>query len=118
MKNKILLRKMRRWAVPYTLSTIMVACRNFLITWLTALIGSSVLNLAEGGRTSDLSGRLATLALYILAFLAFDTIGLFWQSVTIHRMRNQLSAILYDSILKARYDKVSAMGQKGSCSPG
>ncbi len=113
MKNKILLRKMRRWAVPYTLSTIMVACRNFLITWLTALIGSSVLNLAEGGRTSDLSGRLATLALYILAFLAFDTIGLFWQSVTIHRMRNQLSAILYDSILKARYDKVSAMGQKG-----
>lgn len=113
MKNRILLRKMRRWAVPYTMSTIMVACRNFLITWLTALVGGSVLNLADGGKTSDLSGQLASLALYILAFLAFDTTGLFWQSVTIHRMRNQLSAILYGSILKARYDKVSAMGQKG-----
>lgn len=113
MKNRILLRKMRRWAVPYTMSTIMVACRNFLITWLTALVGGSVLNLADGGKTSDLSGQLASLALYILAFLAFDTTGLFWQSVTIHRMRNQLSAILYGSILRARYDKVSAMGQKG-----
>lgn len=113
MTNRMLLRRMRRWAVPYTMSTIMVACRNFLITWLTALVGSSVLNLADGGSASDLAGQLATLTLYILAFLAFDTIGTFWQSVTIHGMRNQLSSILYGSILRARYDKVCVMGQKG-----
>ena len=36
----MLFRKMRKWAAPYAMSTIMVACRNFLITWLTAFIGT------------------------------------------------------------------------------
>ena len=70
MNNRILLRKMGRWAVPYAVSTTMVACRNFLITWLTAFIGSSVLDLAGGGRAGDLTGQLAFLALCVLAFLA------------------------------------------------
>ena len=113
MNNRILLRKMGRWAVPYAVSTTMVACRNFLITWLTAFIGSSVLDLAGGGRAGDLTGQLAFLALCVLAFLAFDTLGIFWQSVTVHKVENRLRAILYDSILKARYDGVSGMGQKG-----
>lgn len=109
----MLLRKMRKWAAPYAMSTIMAACRNFLITWLTAFIGSSVLNLVDEGKPEDFVRQLLLMALFTGMFLAFDTAGIFWQSVTIHGIRNDLRSILYDRILKARYDRVYAMGQKG-----
>ena len=76
--DRSLLRQMRKWIVPYTLSTIMVACRNFLITWLTASIGSRVLNLVNEGSTEDFLPQMALTALFIAAFLVFDTTGLFW----------------------------------------
>ena len=113
MTNRTLLRKVRKWAAPYTVSTLMVACRNFLITWLTAYIGSTVLNMANGGRAEEFTRQLFFIALFTIGFLVFDTTGLFWQAMTMHGIRNDLRSILYDSILKARYDKVYAMGQKG-----
>lgn len=91
----------------------MVASRNFLITWLTAFIGSSVLNLVSEGRAEDFLRQLLLMALLTGAFLAFDTTGIFWQSVTMHGIKNDLRSILYEHILRARYDKVYAMGQKG-----
>lgn len=113
MSNRILLRKVRKWAAPYAISTFMVACRNFLITWLTAYIGSTVLNMANGGNTEEFTRQMLFIALFTIAFLAFDTAGIFWQAMTMHGIRNDLRSILYNSILRARYDKVYAMGQKG-----
>ena len=113
MSNRILLRKVRKWAAPYAISTFMVACRNFLITWLTAYIGSTVLNMANGGNTEEFMRQMLFTALFTIAFLAFDTAGLYWQAMTMHGIRNDLRSILYNSILRARYDKVYAMGQKG-----
>lgn len=113
MSNRLLLRKVRKWAAPYTLSTLIVACRNFLITWLTAFIGSTVLNMANGGSAEEFTRQLCFIALFTTAFLAVDTAGIFWQAMTMHGIRNDLRSILYNSILKARYDRVYAMGQKG-----
>lgn len=113
MTNRTLLSRLRKWAAPYVISTIMVACRNFLITWLTAYVGSSVLNMVNEGSSEDFLRQMVFLALFTVAFLVFDTTGIFWQSVTIHGIRNDLRTILYGSVLKARYDKVHAMGQKG-----
>ena len=113
MSNRTLFRRMRKWAAPYAMSTTMVASRNFLITWLTAFIGSSVLNLVNEGRTEDFLRQILLMALFTGAFLAFDTAGIFWQSVTMQGIKNDLRSILYEHILKARYDKVYAMGQKG-----
>ncbi|HBA49661.1 MAG TPA: hypothetical protein DCZ91_18060 [Lachnospiraceae bacterium] len=113
MSNRILLRKVRKWAAPYAISTLMVACRNFLITWLTAYIGSTVLNMANGGNTEEFTRQMLFIALFTIAFLAFDTAGLYWQAMIMHGIRNDLRSILYNSILRARYDKVYAMGQKG-----
>ena len=99
--------------VSYSVSTIMVALRNFLITWLTASIGSEVLNAVNEGKAEDFFRQMAVRLLLILAFLVFDTTGIFWQSVTIHRIRNGLRSLLYEKILRARYDQVHRMGQKG-----
>lgn len=107
------MRKVRKWAAPYAISTFMVACRNFLITWLTAYIGSTVLNMANGGNTEEFTRQMLFIALFTIAFLAFDTTGIFWQRMTMHGIRNDLRSILYNSILRARYDKVYTMGQKG-----
>lgn len=111
--DKSLLRQMRKWICPYALSTAMVACRNFLITWLTASIGSRVLNVVNDAGAEDFLPQMALTAVFIAAFLVFDTTGLFWQSMTIHGIQNDLRSILYGKVLKARYDKVRAMGQKG-----
>lgn len=97
----------------YSLSTFMVACRNFLITWLTAYIGSSVLNVVSQGRGEEFGGQLLCMVLFIGVFLVFDVTGIFWQSVTIHKISNDLRGILHSKVLKARYDKVYLMGQKG-----
>ena len=113
MTNRNLLRRLRKWIAPYAVSTIMVACRNFLITWLTALVGSSALNMANEGRADVFLRQLLFIALFTGAFLAFDTAGVFWQSITLHGIRNDLRSILYSSILKARCDKVYTMGQRG-----
>ena len=113
MTNRTLLSRLRKWAAPYVISTIMVACRNFLITGLTSFVGSSALNMVNGGNRQEFLRQMAFLALFTAAFLAFDTAGIFWQSVTLHGIRNGLRSILYGSVLKARYDKVRAMGQKG-----
>lgn len=99
--------------VSYSVSTIMVALRNFLITWLTASIGSEVLNAVNEGKAEDFFRQMAVRLLLILAFLVFDTTGIFWQSVTIHRIRNGLRSLLYEKILRARYGQVHRMGQKG-----
>ena len=113
MTNRILFSKLRKWTAPYVVSTVMVACRNFLITWLTAYIGSSVLNMVNEGRMEDFRGQMLRLALFTAVILAFDTTGIFWQAVTMHGIRNDLRSILYGKVLTARYDKVYAMGQKG-----
>lgn len=113
MKNKNLLWQMRKWVVPYSLSTIMVACRNFLTTWLLAFIGSRVLNLVNAGKAEDFFPQMFLILLFIAAFMVFDTVGIFWQSVTIHGIQNDLRSILYEKVLKARYDKVYEMGQRG-----
>ncbi|MBD5459919.1 MAG: ABC transporter ATP-binding protein [Lachnospiraceae bacterium] len=113
MKNKSLLWQMRKWVVPYTLSTVMVACRNFLTTWLLAFIGSRVLNLVNDGKAEEFFPQTMLLLLFIAAFMVFDTTGLFWQSVTMHGIKNDLRSILYEKVLKARYDRVYDMGQKG-----
>ena len=121
MEDKSLLRNLRRRPLglhstrigAYIISTVMVACRNFLITYLTAFIGSSVLNMVSEGRTEDFLGELLSMALFIGAFLIFDAVGIFWQSVTIHGIKNDLRGLLYGKVLKARYDKVCSMGQKG-----
>ncbi len=113
MTNRILFSKLRKWTAPYVVSTVMVACRNFLITWLTAYIGSSVLNMVNEGRMEDFPGQMLRLALFTAVILAFDTTGIFWQAVTMHGIRNDLRSILYGKVLTARYDKVYAMGQKG-----
>jgi len=91
----------------------MVACRNFLITWITAYIGSSVMNLVSQERTDVFFRQFLWMGLFIAGFLAFDITGIFWQSVTIHEIRNELRGILYGKVLKARYDKIYYLGQKG-----
>lgn len=113
MTNRRLLWQMRKWIAPYSLSTIMVACRNFLITWLTASIGSRVLNVVSNGKTEEFVSQSVLTMLLIMGFLVFDTVGIFWQSVTIHGIQNDLRSILYEKILGARYEKVYGMGQKG-----
>lgn len=113
MTNRTLLGKLRKWAAPYTVSTVMVAGRNFLITWLTAFVGSSTLNMVNEGNSDAFLRQLLFIVLFTGAFLIFDTAGIFWQSMIIHGIRNDLCSILYRSVLKARYDKVYAMGQKG-----
>lgn len=102
-----------KWAAPYVISTFMVACRNFLITLLTAYMGSVVLNMVNQGRGEDFVSRLLLMLLFTAGFLVFDTGGIFWQSMTMHGIRNDLRSILYSRILKARYDRVYAMAQKG-----
>lgn len=113
MTNRSLLRKMRKWIVPYSLSTVMVACRNFLIVSLTASIGSRVLNVVNNGETAEFFTQMALTFAFLAAFLVFDTMGIFWQSVTIHGIQNDLRSALYEKVLTARYDKVYDMGQKG-----
>lgn len=78
MTNGSLLRRLRRWAAPYVISTIMVACRNFLITWLVAYVGSSVLNMVNDGQTESFVRQMLFMVLFTAAFLVIPYIfGIF-----------------------------------------
>lgn len=97
----------------YAVSTIIVACRNFAITGLLAIVGGDILNVVSTKDDSQFQERLLFFILCVAVFIAVDTLGIFWQSISLHSILNHIRCRLYEKVLRGRLDSVYQMGQRG-----
>lgn len=102
-----------RLLAAYAVSTIIVACRNFAITGLLAIVGGDILNVVSTNDDSQFQERLLFFILCVAAFIVIDTLGIFWQSISLHSILNHIHCRLYEKVLRGRLDSVYQMGQRG-----
>ena len=102
-----------RLLAAYAVSTIIVACRNFAITGLLAIVGGDILNVVSTKDASRFQERLLFFILCVAAFIVVDTLGIFWQSISLHNILNHIHCRLYEKVLRGRLDSVYQMGQRG-----
>ena len=96
----------------YCISSMMVSCRNLIITWLTAFISSKIVDMVCTGKSTDLVPILFVFISLLLAFAVFDSFGLYYQSVTIHRICNMLRDRLYTRVLYTSIPDAERQGQR------
>ena len=96
----------------YAISSLMVSFRNLIITWLTAFISSRIVETITSGESTDLIRELLIVLILVLAFSAFDSFGLYFQSISLHRIGNMLRARLYESILRTSIPDADQFGQR------
>lgn len=102
-----------RLLAAYAVSTIIVACRNFAITGLLAIVGGDILNVVSTKDGSRFQERLLFFILCVAVFIVVDTLGIFWQSISLHSILNHIHCRLYEKVLRGRLDSVYQMGQRG-----
>lgn len=102
-----------RLLAAYAVSTIIVACRNFAITGLLAIVGGDILNVVSTKDGTRFQERLLFFILCMAAFIVVDTLGIFWQSTSLHSILNHIHCRLYEKVLRGRSDSVYQMGQRG-----
>lgn len=102
-----------RLLAAYAVSTIIVACRNFAITGLLAIVGGEILNVVSTKDDSQFQERLLFFILCVAAFIVIDTLGIFWQSISLHSILNHIHCRLYEKVIRGRLDSVYQMGQRG-----
>lgn len=111
MKTLSLVKIPKYLVVSYVCSTLIVAARNFMINLLTAYMGSGILDAVSAGSMERLGNGLLLFCLCVVGFVIFDSFGIYWQSVTIHGILNRLRSVMYEKVLRARYDALNKPGQ-------
>lgn len=98
--------------IPYSLTTIMVAFRNFLITYLTAFVSSKVVSLAQHGYNYDFKNELIYFIIILICFVIFDAVGVYGQTMTIQKMMCNLKLNMYEKIMKAKLSDLDTLSQR------
>ena len=97
----------------YAVSSSIVSARNFLLTWLTAYIGSRVIVAVETGSVIDFEKELIRFALILVIYAVADTFGMFLLSVTSQCIENDLRLGLIRGVLLAPFSKTQNLGGRG-----
>lgn len=103
----------RRHWLSYGISSAMVACRNLFISWLTAFISSQVLAVVIQSGAVDLMKELGLFLVLLAAFAAFDSIGVYAQTISIQKISNTIRQQLHHSLLFASIPAAGRFGQRG-----
>lgn len=102
----------KQYLPAYCVSSVMVSCRNLIITWLTAFISSRIVGTVSDGSSTDLVPVLTLIIALLLSFSVFDSFGLYYQSITLQKICNLLRARLYRSILNTSIPAAEQQGKR------
>lgn len=94
----------------YVIVTIIVASRNFLITYLIAFLSKTVIRAVQGGSMTSMQVTIINYLILLAVFILADTASQYLQSNTIHKIGNRLRAQAMNSIMRAEMAKLDAIG--------
>lgn len=105
-------RELKRYIVPYSITTLLVASRNFIITYLIAFLSLSILSAAEQKDIQVFVDNALLFLLLLLVYVLADTVLIYAQSCTIHRMTNRLRHVILQKIIRAPLSSIDAFGTR------
>lgn len=110
---KLLYDFVRPFGFEYATGTLIVACRNFLITFLTAYLNGSIVASVVDGSYDGLTDSVLLFGLMLAAFCIIDAIGLYMQSTAIDAIGSSVRAKVLIRIQKAPLFEVESLGRRG-----
>ena len=103
----------KRRLPAYVFSSAVVSGRNFLLTWLTAYIGSRVILAVEAGSLNGLGNELLRFSFLLLVYAITDTAGMFLFSVTTQNIENDIRFGAVSGVWRTTFSKSQSLGGRG-----
>ena len=105
-----LLSNCKYYTVMYAIFTVIVASRNFLITYLIAFLSKTIIRAVQQGSMDGMQLTIINYLLLLAVFILVDTVSQYLQSNTIHKIGNRLRAQAMNSIMRAEMSQLDAIG--------
>ncbi len=96
--------------IPYAAATLAVASRNFIITYINAMISSRVIAIVSS--KDSLAGPILTIAVLVVCFAAADTIGVYFQTTVIHKISVILREKMFSHALNISLSDIDRFGRR------
>lgn len=96
--------------LPYVISTLIIASRNFIITVLNATISGNAVEMVGKG-LFDWS-ILIQLLIWIVCFGLYDSVGVYFQTTVMHKISVSLRTKMFAYALGAKEEKLEKFGSR------
>lgn len=96
--------------VPYIVSTLAVASRNFVITYINAMISSKVIAMVSSGTPAVYP--VVNIVAWVVCFAAADAAGVYFQTTVIHKISVVLREKMFSHALKASVLSIDRFGRR------
>ncbi len=103
----------KKLSIIYIFSTLIVASRNFIISYVTIYIEQTVFKYMVNDISIKFGEVALKLFLIILMFVFYDGAGTYIQQTTIQKMNNKIRNAMLFSILHAKLKEIDQFGNRG-----
>jgi len=96
--------------LPYLIATLAVASRNFVITYINAMVSSKAIAVASS-KTSIVE-PLIDIAVWVICFAVLDAAGVFFQTTIIHKISVLLREKMFSHALRVSVPELDRFGRR------
>ncbi len=105
-------RELKRYMIPYSATTLLIASRNFIIVYLTAYLSFQIVLAAKQASINHFIKNLMLFLVLLLLYVLADSLLIYAQSIVIDRMTNHLRHCIHNKVLHARLSAVDGIGTR------
>lgn len=96
--------------IPYVIATLVVASRNFVITYINAMISSKAIAIVSSGM--DYFGPIVNIAIWVVCFAVVDAVGVYSQTAVIHKISVILREKMFSHALSVSVSNIDRFGRR------
>ncbi len=96
--------------IPYAIATLVVASRNFIITYINAMISSKAIAIVSS--KTSLAGPILTIVVWVVCFAVADTAGVYFQTTVIHKISVILRKKMFSHALNISLSDIDQFGRR------
>lgn len=96
--------------IPYVIATLVVASRNFVITYINAMISSKAIAIVSSG--IDYFGPIVNIAIWVVCFAVVDAVGVYSQTAVIHKISVILREKMFSHALSVSVSDIDRFGRR------
>ena len=96
--------------IPYIIATLVVASRNFVITYINAMISSKAIAIVSSGL--NLVEPIVNIAVWVVCFAVIDAVGVYAQTAVIHKISVILREKMFSHALGAAVSDIDRFGRR------
>jgi len=105
-------KELKKYMVPYSTTTLLIASRNFIIVYLTAYLSLQIILAVKQASINHFISNLTVFFILLLVYVLTDSLLIYAQSIVIDLMTNQLRHCIHNKVLRARLSAIDAIGTR------